>query len=274
MDITKMEEWVMAQLPNVLLIALKVIVAILVLWIGMKLIGWVVKVFKKYLNKVGADKGVASFLSSFVKYSLTAVLIFIILSKFGLDTGSIVALLGSAGLTIGLAIQGSLSNFAGGVLILLIKPFSVGDYILDKGSGMEGVVTDISMFYTKLTTPDNRVILIPNGGLANSTIVNVTKMDKRRLDLTVGVAYEENLAKVKEILQKIVEEETAVLKDEETNVFVSELSDSSVDMGIRVWVSTGDYWATKWRMTEKIKNQFDEQNISIPFPQLDVQIKK
>ena len=225
------------------------------------------------MEKGNTETGVITFLCSLVKYALYFVLCMIILSQFGVTTGSVVAVLGSAGLTVGLALQGSLQNFAGGVLILLLKPFAVGDYIIDNGSGDEGTVSAITIYYTKLLTIDNRMILIPNGSLSNSSITNVTGMEKRRVDIVVGVAYESDLAKVKKVLEQVVASEPAVLTEEAKDVFVSELADSSVNMGIHVWVKTSDYWTAKWRMTENIKNALDENGISIPYPQLDVQVK-
>ena len=200
-------------------------------------------------------------------------MVFVLLGIFGVGTGSAVAILGSLGVTVGLALQGSLSNFAGGVLILILKPFGIGDYIVD-GSGKEGTVSTISIFYTTLTTVDNKVILIPNGSLMNSTITNVSKMDKRRVDLIVGVAYEADVAEVKAALQEVVAGEDRILRDLPVQIFVDELADCSVNYGIRVWVPASDYWAVRWQLTENIKLKLDEKNISIPYPQLDVQIKK
>lgn len=258
--------------PIILGAAIKVAIAILVFWVGTKIIHHMVKVIRKSMEKHGTEVGVTNFLCTLLQYALDFVLIMFILGAFGLS-GSIVAILGSAGLTVGLALQGSLSNFAGGVLIILLKPFLVGDYIIDSGSGKEGTVSEISIFYTKLLTVDHRMIMIPNGALSNSTITNVSKMDKRRLDFVMGVDYTSNLTVVKEILKKLAMEEEFVLKDQPVDVFVDELADSSINMGLRVWVRSEDYWNAKWAITEKIKNEFDAAGISIPFPQLDVHSK-
>jgi small conductance mechanosensitive channel len=196
-----------------------------------------------------------------------------ILSGFGLS-GSIIALLGSAGLTVGLALQGSLSNFAGGVLIIMLKPFVVGDYIVDSSSGKEGTVRDITIFYTQILTIDNKMINIPNGELSNATITNVSRMENRRLDLTVGVAYSSNLSKVKTVMMNVILTDDAVLKEEPIDVFVDSLGDSSITMGMHVWVKNADYWTTRWRMLERIKTTFDQEGVAIPFPQLDVNMKK
>lgn len=261
------------MLPDLLSFLVQLVIAVAILLVGIKVIGAIVKMLRKTMEKGSTETGVITFLCSLVKYALYFVLCMIILSQFGVTTGSVVAVLGSAGLTVGLALQGSLQNFAGGVLILLLKPFAVGDYIIDNGSGDEGTVSAITIYYTKLLTIDNRMILIPNGSLSNSSITNVTGMEKRRVDIVVGVAYESDLAKVKKVLEQVVASEPAVLTEEAKDVFVSELADSSVNMGIHVWVKTSDYWTAKWRMTENIKNALDENGISIPYPQLDVQVK-
>lgn len=260
-------------LPDLLSFLIQLVIAVVILLVGIKVIGVIVKMLRKTMEKGNTEIGVITFLCSLVKYALYFVLCMIILSQFGVTTGSVVAVLGSAGLTVGLALQGSLQNFAGGVLILLLKPFAVGDYIIDNGSGDEGTVSAITIYYTKLLTIDNRMILIPNGSLSNSSITNVTRMEKRRVDIVVGVAYESDLAKVKKVLEQVIASEPAVLTEEAKDVFVSELADSSVNMGIHVWVKTSDYWTAKWRMTENIKNALDENGISIPYPQLDVQVK-
>lgn len=261
-------------MPGLLSFLIQLVITVLILLVGVKIIGIIVKMLRKGLEKGNTEQGVITFLCSLVKYALYFVLVMIILSQFGVTTGSVVAVLGSAGLTLGLALQGSLQNFAGGVLILLLKPFTVGDYIIDNSSKDEGTVTAITIYYTKLLTIDNKMIMVPNGSLSNSSITNVTKMDKRRVDIIVGVSYDADLAKTKEILQGVIDKDASVLREDPMNVFVSELADCSVNMGIRVWVKTDDYWTTKWRMTENIKNALDENQISIPFPQLDVQIKQ
>lgn len=268
------QEYLQGVLPNILDFVVTVILALVVYLIGTKLIKWVVKITKDALERANAESGVITFLSSVVKYALFFVLILAILSLFGITASSVMAVLGSAGLTAGLALQGSLSNFAGGVLILLLKPFVVGDYIIENTGKQEGVVTEITIFYTKLLTIDNKAIMIPNGTLSNSSIINVTAMDKRQLEIIFRVAYDSDIAKVKEILQEVALEDEAVLKNENKNVFVSELADSSINMGIRVWVKTENYWPAKWRITENIKLAFDENGINIPFPQVEVSMKQ
>lgn len=260
------------MVPSLLSFLVQVIVAIIVLLIGSRIIKFLLKLIKKSLDRSKVEAGVVTFLCSLVKYSLYFVLAMIILAQFGVTTSSVVAVLGSAGLTLGLALQGSLSNFAGGVLILLLKPFVVGDYIIDGATGQEGTVSSITIFYTKLLTVDNRMILIPNGTLSNSSITNVTHMEKRRIDLLIGVSYEANLAKTKQVLLDVVKSEDKILPGEPVDVYVSELADSSVQMGVRAWVKTEDYWPIRWKMTEDIKNALDANAISIPYPQIDVTV--
>lgn len=259
--------------PVVLHYLLQIVLAFVILWIGSRLIKFAVKLLEKSLKKSRAEAGVISFLSSVLRYVLYFVLVMIILGQFGVTTSSVVAVLGSAGLTIGLALQGGLTNFAGGVLILLLKPFVVGDYILEESSGKEGIVSDITIFYTKLLTVDNKVIVVPNGNLSNNTITNFSHMEKRRIDLSVGVSYHSDLKQVKEVLKTVVERENAVLSEEPIDIFVDKLGDSSVDMGVRVWVKNEDYWTTKWSMLEAIKEELEKNGVTIPFPQMDVHVK-
>lgn len=260
------------MVPSLLSFLVQVVVAIIVLLIGSRIIKFLLKLIRKSLDRSKVEAGVVTFLCSLVKYSLYFVLVMIILAQFGVTTSSVVAVLGSAGLTLGLALQGSLSNFAGGVLILLLKPFVVGDYIIDGATGQEGTVSSITIFYTKLLTVDNRMIMIPNGSLSNSSITNVTHMEKRRIDLVIGVSYEADLAKTKQVLSEVAQHEASRLPDEPVDVYVAELADSSVQMGVRIWVKTEDYWPTKWKLTEDIKNALDANDISIPFPQMDVRV--
>ena len=258
--------------PDLLNFALQVVIAVIVYAVGAKLIGLIVKIVRKTMERRNADVGVIQFLSAVVKYALYFILILTILSLFGIATTSAVAVLGSCGVAVGLALQGSLSNFAGGVLILLLKPFVVGDYIIE-GSN-EGTVYEISVFYTKLKTVDNKMIVIPNGNLSNISLVNVSHMDKRRVDIVVGIGYEADIRTAKNILYEIGRNDPARLPEEDVVVFVDNLGASSVDLGIRIWVKTADYWDTKWRLMENIKYALDENHISIPYQQIDVQIKQ
>lgn len=273
-EVSKWSEYVDKFLPGILDFLFTIVMAIVILLVGLKAINMLVGFLKKSLNKANVERGVTTFLTSVCRYVLYFILILIILSQFGVTASSVIAVIGSAGLTIGLALQGSLSNFAGGVLILLLKPFVVGDYIIENNSKQEGKVASITVFYTKLLTSDNKAIMIPNGALSNASIVNASAMDKRRLDILVGVSYNSDIAKVKAVLEKVVLEDQDRLLGEDGVVFVSELAPSSIDMGARIWVKNENYWTAKWRITENIKYAFDENGIEIPFPQMDVNLKQ
>ncbi len=261
-----------ARLANGILdLGMRILIAVLVLFVGIKLIKFALKIFRKILNKSNADESITQFLCSLVKGALYILLVFIIASYCGVDAASIVALLGSAGVAIGLAVQGSLSNMAGGVLILLLKPFKLGDYIID-AAGNEGVVDEIHVIYTKLRTPDNKVIILPNGNLANNSITNVSTSNIRRCDLVVGIAYDSDIKLAKDTMLKVITEDAATLKDKDLVVFVDALADSSINIGVRCWFNNDDYWTGKWRVTENIKYALDAANIVIPFPQMDVHV--
>ncbi len=262
------------MLPQVLSLGAQIIIALIVYFVGIKIISFARKKIKKWLTKLNFDVGVIQFLDSIIRIVAYFVLLCIILGLFGIQTTSIVAVVTSASLAAGLALQGSLSNFAGGVLILVLKPFVVGDYIIEDTHGNEGTVMHISTVYTKLRTIDNKIIVIPNGTLANTSLTNLTQMDKRRIDLTVGVSYDTDLKKAKEVMRKVALAEEARLPEETVDIFVSELGSSEVTMGCRIWVKTADYWPARWRLTENLKNAMDENGIEIPFQQIDVNLKK
>lgn len=250
-----------------------VLVSIILYVIGKRLIKWLLKLLDKFFEKSSLDEGASKFIYSLARAILYGLLFLVIVGKLGVPTSSFIALIGSAGVTIGLALQGSLSNFAGGVLILLLKPFRVGDYIIVEG--LEGTVTCIDIFYTKLLSIDNRFIVIPNGTLSNSNLINVTNEPERRLDLLIDVAYREDIKKVKEVLKRVILENGRVLTEEhDLEVYVNSLEASSVQMGVRVWVKTDDYLKLKWELLESIKETFDQEGISIPFNQLDVNLSK
>ncbi len=258
--------------PDVLSFLIHVVVCLVVYLIFTRIIKGLVKLVRKAMNKKGTEVSVTNFVCSLMHYALLFLLVMVLLGTFGLS-GTLVAILGSVGLTVGLALQGSLANFAGGVLIILLKPFQVGDYIESKSSGCEGSVTDITLFYTKLCTVDNRLVILPNGALSNSNIVNYNKLGTRMLNLTFDISYGSDLALAKAILTEIANKDEAVLQEEAKTVFVSELCDSSVRLGFRVFVNAADYWTTMWRITENVKLSFDERGITIHFPQLDVHTK-
>lgn len=263
------------ELPDkVLHLGIRVLLAVIVFFIGTRVIKVVRKMVKKSLQRGNAEQGVIQFLDSFIKAGLYIVLVLFIASGFGIDAASIIALLGSAGVAIGLAIQGSLSNLAGGVLILLLKPFKVGDYIKEDTNGNEGTVEEIQLFYTRLATPENKIIVLPNGNLANSSLTNVTFAPDRRVDIKVGISYQADIKKAKEVLLKVLTGDEFVLKEKECLIYVDELADSAVILGIRFWVKNEDYWTSKWRITENVKYALDENDIEIPFTQLDIHLDK
>lgn len=251
----------------------RILFAVICFFIGAQVIKFVRRAVHRGMERAKADVGVMQFVDSFLKAALYVVLVLMIAASFGVDAASIVALLGSAGVAIGLAVQGSLSNLAGGVLILLLKPFRVGDYIVEGASGKEGEVSEIQIFYTKLVTPDNRTVILPNGNLANNSIVNVTAGHCRRADVQVSIAYGADLKKAKTVLLKLLESDEKVLRDRERRVFVEELADSGVILNVRCWFANEDYWEGKWRVTENCKYALDEAGIEIPFRQLDVHMR-
>lgn len=259
--------------PDLLNFAVQVLLAVLLYLIGKRIISFLRKFLRRSLERRNVDIGVRQFLDSVSKYSLYAILWLMILTLFGITTASVIALLGSAGLTLGLALQGSLANFAGGVLILLLRPFHVDDYIISGETGHEGTVKEITTFYTRIQTADNQTVMIPNGKLADGAIVNVTGQQTRRVDIVVGIAYSADLKLAKRLLWEIAERETRRISEEPVNVFVANLADSSVELGCRFWVRSEDYWQTKWDTLEAVKMAFDERGVEIPFPQVDVHLK-
>ena len=261
------------QLPDrALRFGARVLLALVVFLIGVHVIKLVRRIVRRSLKKGNADIGVTQFLDSFIKAVLYILLLFMIASGFGLDATSVVALLGSAGVAIGLAVQGSLSNFAGGVVILLLKPFRVDDYIKVDNDDHEGTVKEIQLFYTKLSTPNNHVVIIPNGTLSNSSILNMSTLTERRMDIKVGISYDADIRHAREAIMKVLEEDPAVLSSKDRRVFVEELADSSINLNVRCWADNDEYWECKWRITEKIKYALDDAGISIPYPQMDVHL--
>lgn len=259
------------HIPGVAAFLVKIIVCIVIYIIGKNVIGWVVKTVRSMLLRTKMQTGAATFIVSMVKIFFYLILIFGLAMQFGVKESSVAALVASGGVAIGLALQGGLSNLAGGFLILLFQPFEVGDYILAQGE--EGTVQKIEILYTTLHTIDNRKVIIPNGNLANNVIVNATGADRRKLDITVGISYEDDISKAKQVLLQIIERSEYVIREQEAQVFVSELGDSSVVMGLRCWVRTEQYLPALWQMNEQIKNEFDRAGLHIPFPQMDVHVR-
>lgn len=267
------QNYINANISELTSFALKVVLAILVFVVGVKLIKWLLKVTATWLEKANVDKGVQQFAHSVLKCILYLLLIISIGVQFGLESASIAALLASGGVAVGLALQGSLSNLAGGVLILILKPFVIGDYILEDTNKNEGVVIEIQIFYTKLQSVDNKIVVIPNGTLANASLTNITGEEYRRLDLSVGISYDADLKLAKQTLYDLVTNKEEVCKDRDILVMVEDLADSAVMIGCRSWVKTEDYWKVRWAMLEEIKLTFDEKGIEIPYNQMQVHLK-
>lgn len=255
-------------------ILMMILFALLVLFVGKKVKKVIIKIIKRAFERSSVDASVAHFLVKLCDVLFTLVIVIAVVDIIGVDTSSLVALIGSAGLAVGLALQGSLANFAGGVLILIMKPFKLGDYIISGGE--EGTVVGIDVFYTKLRTGDNRTIVIPNGTISNASIENVTSREFRRVDLLVPVEYSADISKIRGILLDIADKNELVVKDTPEHapiVFVSAFEASDIAIGFRCWAETDNYWNAKWSLQEEIKNTFDKEGISIPFNQLDVNIK-
>lgn len=246
----------------------KLLLALIIFLIGRYLIGFFLKVLKKSFEKSEMDLSLATFLKSFVKALLWVLLIITIATTVGIQMTSFIAILGAAGLAVGLALQGSLANFAGGVLILMFKPFKVGDFV--EAQGTMGVIAAIDILYTKMTNPDNKTVTIPNGVLANNPITNYSAMPTRRVDMKVGVAYGTDLKKARKVILDILNADSRVLKDPAAVVFFGNFGDNSLDLSIRCWVNAENFWPVYWENMEAIKEEFEKHEISIPFPQRDV----
>lgn len=251
---------------------LRIALVFVIFFVGRKLIKKIVSLCDQALKRHGMEVTVRRFFCNVINALGYICMLGILLQTVGLTATSLTALVASAGVAVGLALQGSLSNFAGGVLILLMKPFVIGDYIVQGNT--EGTVKEIGLVYTELITADNRLIVIPNGTLIDSSIVNVTATGKRRLELSVGIGYKSDLKKAKEVLIRLGENDPARDPENPVNVFVSNLAESSVNLGLHVWVSSSEYWNAKWRLTENIKLAFDEEGIEIPFKQVEISVTK
>lgn len=271
-ELSRFVKWWNGFYPLVIDFLVKVIICIIIYLIGKKVIKVILKIVKRAFERANTEISAANFVTSLIKAILYSLLFIAIFMKLGVPEASFVALIGSVGLTVGLALQGSLSNFAGGVLILILKPFRIGDYIVvgDK----EGTVLTIDIIYTKVVTFDNKVIVFPNGSLANANIVNVTDEPTRRLDLIIPIGYQDDIRNVKEELFKISQRNEKILQDQPVDLFVSNYGDDAVEIGMRVWVKKEDYFTTRCELLETIKYMFDEKGFTIPFHQLDVTVNQ
>ncbi len=250
----------------------KILMALLTLYFGFKIVNWLSRIAQKAMRKAKVDVSLRRFLQNLITISLKVLVIISVASMLGIATTSFIAILGAAGLAVGMALQGSLANLAGGVLIIFFKPFKVGDYI--EAQGHSGDVESIQIFATVLKTKDNKRIIIPNGDLSNGSITNYTDQKTRRVDMTFGIGYDDDLKKAKEILYKIMKDDKRILSHPEPFVGLAELADSSVNFTVRPWTNTEDYWDVYFEMNEKVKEAFDKEGISIPYPQRDVHLHK
>jgi len=244
--------------------------AILLFILGRIAISIVVNIVRKLMDRSKVDGTLSSFVVALTKIGLLAFLVIAILEMLGIQTASFVVILGAAGLAIGFALQGSLSNFAAGVMLIIFRPFKAGDYV--EAGGKAGTVESVDVFVTKMKSPDNRALIIPNSQITSGPITNFSAKEMRRIDLVFGIGYGDDIRMAKQILEEIVGSDARVLKDPAPTVAVSELADSSVNFVVRPWVKTADYWAVYFDLTEKVKLTFDERGISIPFPQRDVHL--
>lgn len=263
-----------AMLPKFWSFFWSAVIALIVFFIGTRIIKGIIKLFHKAMNIRNVDPGVETFLESVLRWILYIILITIILGLFGVTTTSISAAVAGISVTIGLALQGALSNFAGGILILLMHPFRVGDYIIEHASNQEGTVVKINIIYTTLQMIDGRYVQIPNGTLSAASLTNCTCVTRRMFNETVGISYNSDIAKAKEILEEIASKQDHLVTSEPIHVFVAELGDSAVQIGLRFWIETEYFWKTKWDTLEEIKKRFDKAGIEICYNQLDVHLKQ
>ena len=263
-----------AKIPDLIGWGIRILIALIIFLIGRALIRWIRKRVKISMTRANVDAGVTQFTQSLLKFGLYLILILVIAGNLGFDLSSITVAFASASVGITLALQGTLSNFAGGVLILITRPFIVGDYIIEDNKKNEGTVKEIGIFNTKLTTLDNKTIVIPNGTLVNNSLTNVTEKDERQLDLKIGISYNSDLRRAKAVLAEQLVNHDSIIAEHPTNIFVDELGDSAVILGVRAWVKSEEYWSTRWALLEDIKLSFDKEGIEIPYNQLSVHVEK
>ena len=251
---------------------IKIALAVVIFYVGRMAVALVVRVARKFMKARGTDDILVSFLTSILRWVLLLFVVVAALSQLGIDTTSLVALLGAAGLAIGLSLQSSLANFASGVMLIVFRPFGKGDFV--EVAGTSGTVNAISIFTTTLTTPDNKEIIVPNGAVIGNNITNYSAKPTRRVDMVFGISYDDDIRKAKEVLEQIIAADERVLAEPAPVIALGALGDSSVNILVRPWVNSADYWALLWETTEAVKLRFDEEGISIPYPQMDVHFDK
>ena len=269
-DVSKLSQIGSDLIDKAVAFGIDIIIAVIIFVIGKFIIKFILKFVDRIFAKSSADEGVAKFIHSVLKVTLYIILAITICGQVGIETTSFAAIVASGGLAIGLAFEGSLSNFAGGVMILIMKPFTVGDYI--ESNGVEGTVYKIDIFYTSLKTVDNKSVKLPNGTLSNSILTNYSMNEKRRADVEVGIGYDDNIELARKELEKVMNSYSNIMRDESNVVVVKNLADSAIIMEVRVWVPTEYYWDCKFYLNEQIRVAFDKAGISIPFNQLDVNV--
>jgi small conductance mechanosensitive channel len=265
-----LESFDLGQLSNTYLIpwGINIAFALVIFIIGKMVAKGIVSVTKKVLAKAKMDEILINFVSSILNTVLLLFIIVAALDQLGVDTTSLIALLGAAGLAVGLALQGSLQNFAAGVMLIIFRPFKSGDFV--EAGGISGVVENISIFSSTFRTGDNREVIVPNGAIYGGTITNYSARETRRVDMVFGIGYGDDIRKAKEVIKEILDKDSRILKEPAPLIAVGELADSSVNFNVRPWVKSGDYWAVKFDITEEVKLTFDAKGISIPYPQMDV----
>ena len=250
---------------------LRIGLALVIFFVGRMVVNWIVRVTERYLRKRAMDELIIRFATNILAWTLLFLVIIAALSQLGIDTTAFIALLGAAGLAVGLALQDSMKNFASGVLLIIFRPFTTGHFI--EAAGTSGSVESITLFTSTLRTPDNRSVIVPNGEIYSNTITNYSALPTRRVDMTFGIGYDDDLRKAKELLHQIIAAEPRILADPAPLIAVSELGESSVNFAVRPWVQTADYWDVFFAITEQVKLAFDDHGISIPYPQMDVHVQ-
>lgn len=266
----KLKIWGSVALDFIAQYGVKIVLAIVLFVIGRAVAKWISELAKKGFKKGKMDSTLVGFLGNIIYFLLFAAVVIAVLDVVGIQTTSLIAVVGAAGLAVGLALQGSLSNFASGVMLILFRPFKQGDFV--SAGGETGIVEEISLFTTNMKTPDNKVVIVPNSAITSSSITNFSAKDTRRIDLVYGVSYTDDIKKVKEVIWDVLNAEERILKDPEPTVGVLELADSSVNFAVRPWVNAADYWGVFFDLNETMKQRFDAEGISIPFPQRDIHL--
>ena len=269
-DASAWQEWIEGLLPMIADFGVDLLIALAIFVIGRIVAKSIVGAVRKGMQRGQADDTLVGFIGNLVNGLIMAFVIIAAIKQIGVETSGFVAVLGAAGLAVGFALQGSLGNFASGVLLLMFRPIKIGDYV--EAGGTSGSVKDIGIFTTTMHTPDNKKVIVPNAQITSDTITNYSANDTRRVDLVAGIGYGDDILKAKEVLARIVKEHPLVLSDPEPMIEVSELGDSSVNIVVRPWVKTSDYWRVFFDVTQSIKMEFDKEGISIPFPQRDVHL--